>query len=58
MSIFSQILQLFPKNEFMQFVSETESQKRLKCFRVGINLYPCCFVNWVKPKVYVRSVMD
>jgi len=32
MSIFSQILQLFPKNEFIQFVSETNSNKAIKGF--------------------------
>ena len=32
MSIFSQILQLFPKTEFIQFVSETKSNKSIKGF--------------------------
>jgi len=32
MSIFSQILQLFPKTEFIQFVSETNSNKSIKGF--------------------------
>lgn len=32
MSIFSQILQLFPKTEFIQFVSETNSNKAIKGF--------------------------
>jgi hypothetical protein len=32
MSIFSQILQLFPKTEFIQFVSETKSNRAIKGF--------------------------
>ncbi len=32
MSIFSQILQLFPKTEFIQFVSDTKSNKAIKGF--------------------------
>ena len=32
MSIFSQILQIFPKSEFIQFVAETKSNKFIKGF--------------------------
>ncbi len=57
-SIFSQILQLFPRFEFQQLVKETRAERHARGFswqsQVGVNLLPCFFANWGEQIAYVR----
>ncbi len=47
-SIFSQLLQLFPRTEFYRAVKETNAEYHARGFLAGSSLFLCCFVNWVE----------
>jgi len=53
-SIFSQLLQLFPRVEFQHLVTVTQAERHAKGFPVGANLCPCSFANWAQPILCVR----
>ncbi len=48
-SIFSQLLQLFPRNEFHRAVKETVPNATPEASPAGANSWPCSSASWAEP---------
>jgi len=48
-SIFSQLLQLFPRTKFQEVVKKTKAERHARDLFAGVNLCPCCSASWGEP---------
>ena len=56
MSLFNQLLQHFPRNEFAALVRKHGAEKGAKALPAGRNWFLCCSASWRTPIHCGRSV--